>query len=86
MDEAITITDREAFQMARRLTREEGMLVGGAAGCAVAAALRYGSRPENAGKDDCGAAARYRPQLPVQNLQRRLDARQRFARIRLNCP
>jgi cystathionine beta-synthase len=50
MDEAITVTDKEAFQMARRLAREEGMLVGGAAGCAAVAALRYGSRAENAGK------------------------------------
>lgn len=50
VDEAFTITDREAFQTARRLTREEGMLVGGAAGCAVAAAVRYASRPENAGQ------------------------------------
>ena len=50
VDAAFTIPDGEAFRMARRLTREEGMLVGGAAGCAVAAALRYGSLPENAGK------------------------------------
>jgi cystathionine beta-synthase len=50
VDEAFSIPDAEAFQMARRLAREEGMLVGGAAGCAVAAALRYGMRPENRGK------------------------------------
>lgn len=50
MDEAFTVSDKEAFLMARRLTREEGMLVGGAAGCAVVAALRYGMRPENTGK------------------------------------
>lgn len=50
MDEAIIVTDKDAFQMARRLTREEGLLVGGAAGCAVVAALQYGSRIENAGK------------------------------------
>jgi cystathionine beta-synthase len=50
VDEAIVIADRESFQTARRLTREEGLLVGGAAGCAVAAALIYGGRPENHGK------------------------------------
>ncbi|MCW3097571.1 MAG: cystathionine beta-synthase [Chthonomonadaceae bacterium] len=50
MDEAIVVTDKEAFQMARRLAREEGLMVGGAAGCAVVAALQYGSRAENAGK------------------------------------
>lgn len=50
MDEALVVTDKEAFQMARRLAREEGLLVGGAAGCAVAAAIQYGNRTENAGK------------------------------------
>lgn len=50
MDEAIYVTDAEAFGMARRLAREEGMLLGGASGCATVAALRYGMRPENAGK------------------------------------
>lgn len=49
-DEAIIVTDREAFLMARRLAHEEGMLAGGTAGCAVVAALAFGSRPENAGK------------------------------------
>jgi cystathionine beta-synthase len=50
MDVAIYVSDAEAFGMARRLAREEGMLVGGAAGCAVVAAIRYGMRPECAGK------------------------------------
>jgi cystathionine beta-synthase len=50
MDEAIYVSDADAFQMARRLAREEGVLVGGAAGCATVAAIRYGMRPENAGK------------------------------------
>ncbi len=50
VDEAIVVGDLEAFRMARRLTREEGMLVGGAAGLAVVAALRFASRPENHGR------------------------------------
>lgn len=50
VDEAIRVSDRDAFQMARRMAREEGLLVGGAAGCAVVAAIRYGTRPENHGK------------------------------------
>jgi cystathionine beta-synthase len=34
------VSDRESFRVARRVTREEGILVGGSAGTAVAAALR----------------------------------------------
>jgi cystathionine beta-synthase len=40
IDEFITIGDREAFHMARRITREEGLFVGGSTGLIVAAALQ----------------------------------------------
>lgn len=50
VDEAFAVSDREAFALARRLARTEGILAGGTAGCAVAAALRWGRRPENGGK------------------------------------
>jgi cysteine synthase len=40
IDEAESIPDAESFAMVRRLVREEGLLVGGSAGTAVAAALR----------------------------------------------
>jgi cysteine synthase len=40
IDAAERVTDEEAFAMARRLIREEGLLVGGSSGTAVAAALR----------------------------------------------
>jgi len=45
-DEVITVENEEAFEMARRLTREEGIFCGISSGAAVAAALKIGSRPE----------------------------------------
>jgi cystathionine beta-synthase len=44
IDEFITIGDREAFHMARRITREEGLFVGGSTGLIVAAALKIARR------------------------------------------
>lgn len=44
IDEAISISDTEAYDMADRLVREEGLLVGGSAGAAVAAAVRLAER------------------------------------------
>jgi cysteine synthase len=40
IDTSETVEDVESFEMARRLAREEGLLVGGSAGTAVVAALR----------------------------------------------
>ncbi|HET8683017.1 MAG TPA: cystathionine beta-synthase [Micromonosporaceae bacterium] len=39
-DEIIEVTDRDSFEVTRRLAREEGLLVGGSCGMAVVAALR----------------------------------------------
>lgn len=50
VDEVITITNDEAFAMARRLAREEGILAGISTGANVEAALRVAARPENKGK------------------------------------
>lgn len=44
VDEMIRISDKESFNMARRLAREEGLLAGGSCGTAVAAALKYAAR------------------------------------------
>lgn len=49
-DEVIRVTDEDAMQTARRLAREEGLLVGISSGAATWAALQVASRRENAGK------------------------------------
>src|ERR1700712_3076259 len=43
-DEIIAVSDAESFAVTRRLAREEGLLVGGSCGMAVAAALRLAGR------------------------------------------
>jgi cystathionine beta-synthase len=50
LDEIITVTDKEAFLMARKLAQEEGIFAGGSAGSAVFASLQVASRPESKGK------------------------------------
>ena len=49
VDDVVEADDKESFLMGRRLAREEGLLVGGSAGTAVAGALRFA---ENLGPDD----------------------------------
>jgi len=44
VDDMVRVSDEESFAMARRLAREEGLLVGGSAGTAVAAAIKYAHR------------------------------------------
>jgi cysteine synthase A len=50
IDEVFPVTNEEAFAMARRLPREEGILVGISSGAAIHAALQIAQRSENAGK------------------------------------
>ncbi len=40
IDEMVRVSDRESFLMARRITREEGLLVGGSSGTAAVAAVK----------------------------------------------
>ncbi|MGE5073599.1 MAG: pyridoxal-phosphate dependent enzyme, partial [Anaerolineae bacterium] len=49
-DEIIRVKGDDAFQIARRLAREEGLLVGISSGAATWAALQVAARPESAGK------------------------------------
>jgi cystathionine beta-synthase len=44
VDEYVTVSDRDSFLTARRMAREEGMLVGGSAGTAIHAALDVAGR------------------------------------------
>ncbi|MFE7425593.1 cystathionine beta-synthase [Streptomyces sp. NPDC014735] len=43
-DEIVAVSDKDSFQMTRRLAKEEGLLVGGSCGMAVVAALEVAKR------------------------------------------
>jgi cysteine synthase A len=50
IDDIAQVTNEEAVLYAQRLAKEEGILSGISCGAAVAVAVRYAKRPENAGK------------------------------------
>jgi cysteine synthase A len=50
VDEVLTVSNDDAFAMARRLAKEEGILGGISSGANVHAALELAHRPENKGK------------------------------------
>ena len=50
VDETITVSNEEAFQWARRLAKEEGILAGISSGANICAAAKVAARPDFAGK------------------------------------
>ena len=62
-DEVIRVTNEDAIATARRVAREEGMLVGISAGANIWAALQVAARPESKGKTivtiGCDTGERY---------------------------
>jgi len=50
VDEVLTVSNDDAFAMARRICKEEGMLVGISTGANVHAAIEVAKRPENKGR------------------------------------
>lgn len=50
IDEVMTATTQESVDVARKMAKEEGLLIGISGGAAVAQALKLAARPENAGK------------------------------------
>ncbi|PKD44933.1 cystathionine beta-synthase [Rhodohalobacter barkolensis] len=51
LDAVVQVGDKDAFQMTRRLAKEEGLFIGGSCGAAVYGALQY-ARENNLGEND----------------------------------
>jgi cysteine synthase A len=49
-DEVVRVKNDDAFELARRMATDEGLLVGISSGAAMRAALDVAKRPQNAGR------------------------------------
>ena len=76
---AYAISDKESFLAGRDLLAKEGILGGSSTGTLLAAALKY-CREQTTPEARARAGLRHRQQVPVEDVQRLLDARQRLSR------
>ena len=85
VDAVLTVTEEEAFAMARLLAQTEGVLNGITAGAALAASVRLLQMPENAGKTlvavlpDSGDRYYSTPIFPQQGLESQTWTQKRTA-------
>jgi len=78
VDEVITVTNEDALVTARRLAKEEGLLVGISTGANVFAALQVAKRPENKGKlivtIGCSTGERYLSTVLAEEARKEVGA------------
>jgi cysteine synthase A len=77
LDDVITVTNEDAIATARRLAREEGLLVGISTGANVWAAMQVAQRPEYAGKlivtIGCSTGERYLSTALAEHLRQEVS-------------
>ena len=74
VDRYVTVSDRDSFLWTRRLAETEGILAGGSGGPRALRRLPGGPRDRRPLRDGGGDPAGRRPLVPLEGLQRRLDA------------